>query len=324
MWLTMPAKTVELTFSTEVAGANADELTLQSIRKVGNIYTVSYHGDYEERLRWFSGEHLRLAGFNAPPSCSLFVVRTPAGEPLLGRNLDRRDIPVLAKFTPPGKYASFCLSPSVEVHLQDVLVAHPTEAQKNSFLFCLPFYPTDGINEKGLAIAIAGAPIRRNKPSKARLPMFVLLFIRRVLDGCQNVEEAARFAEAVTLYDRAIDTISHHFLVTDATGTWLVIDFPDGNLRLTSGEGEPQARTNHFLEGGPSLADTRTSFSRYAKLKAALSSPTPPASTSEAMALLQKVCDGTAWSVVYQSRAVQGLLAAGENYGTQYWFRFSD
>ena len=153
--------------------------------------------------------------------------------------------------------------------------------------------------------------------------MFVLLFIRRVLDGCQNVEEAARFAEAVTPYDRAIDTISHHFLVTDATGRWLVMDFPDGNLRLTSGQGKPQARTNHFLEGGPSLADTRTSFSRYAKLEAALNSTTPPASTSEAMALLQKVRDGTAWSVVYQARSVQGLLAAGENYGTQYRFRFS-
>jgi hypothetical protein len=32
---------------------NADELTLQSVRKVGPFYTVTYHGDYEERLRWF-------------------------------------------------------------------------------------------------------------------------------------------------------------------------------------------------------------------------------------------------------------------------------
>ncbi len=251
------------------------------------------------------------------------MVRTPAGEPLLGRNLDRRDIPVLAKFAPPGKYVSFSFSPSVEVHLQDVLVAHPTEAQKNSFLFCLPFYPTDGINEKGLAVAIAGAPIRRSKPSEARQPMFVLLFIRRVLDDCQSVDEVARFAETVTLYDRAIGTISHHFLVADATGKWLVIDYPDGRLRLTRGEGKPQARTNHFLEGGPSLADTRTSFSRYAKLEAALNSPNPPASTSEAMALLGRVRDGTAWSVVYEARSHQGLLAVREQYGTQYRFRFT-
>ena len=69
MWLTAPSKIVELSFATGGAGANAAELTLQSLRKVGNIYTVSYHGDYEERLRWFSDEHLKLAGLKAPPSC---------------------------------------------------------------------------------------------------------------------------------------------------------------------------------------------------------------------------------------------------------------
>ena len=153
--------------------------------------------------------------------------------------------------------------------------------------------------------------------------MFVLLFIRRVLDTCQSVEEVAHYAETVSLYDRTIDTISHHFLVTDASGEWLVIDYPDGSLRLTRGRGKPQARTNHFLEGGPSLSDTRTSFSRYAKLEAALNSPNPPASTSEAMALLRRVRDGTAWSVVYEAQSLQGLLAVGENYRTQYRFRFS-
>lgn len=322
-WPATPPEIVELSFGPKSVGTKADELTLRSIRKFRNFYTVSYNGGYEQRLRWFSNEHLKLAKLKKPSNCSLFVVRTPTGGPLLGRNLDRRDIPVLARFAPPGKYASYALSPSVEVHLQDVLVAHPTEAQRNSFLFCLPFYPTDGINEKGLTIAIAGAPIRRIKQSEARAPMFVLHFIRSVLDDCQNVEEVAHFAEAVTLYDRAIDKISHHFLVTDATGKWLVIDYPEGKLRLTRGQGEPQARTNHFLEGGPSLVDTRTSFSRYAKLEAALSSPNPPATIAEAMALLQRVRDGTAWSVVYDAGAREGLIAVGENYRTLYRFGFS-
>ncbi|MBN1466758.1 linear amide C-N hydrolase [candidate division KSB1 bacterium] len=323
IWRLTPPKIVDLVFGAEGVGTNGDELTLRSIQKVGKFYTVSYHGDYEQRLRWFRDEHLKLAGLKKPSNCSLFVVRTPAGEPLLGRNLDRRDIPVLARFAPPGKYASYALSPSYEVHLHDVLVANPTEAQRNNFLFCLPFYPTDGINEKGLTIAIAGAPIRRIKQSEARTPMFVLHFIRSVLDDCQNAEEVARFAETVTLYDRAIDTISHHFLVTDATGQWLVIDYPEGELRITRGEDEPQARTNHFLEGGPSLVDTQTSFSRYAQLESALNSANPPASTAEAMALLRRVRDGTAWSVVYDAGARKGLLAVRENYQTQYRFGFS-
>jgi len=317
-------KIIELSFDSQSPGHDADEQTLRSIRKVGDFYTVDYRGDYEERLRWLNDYHLKKATeLSAPSSCSLFVTYTLAGEPLLGRNLDRRDIPVLAKFAAPGKYASFALSPSVEAHVRDVWgVIQPTETQKNNFLFSLPFHPTDGINEKGLAIGIAGAPLRHVKRSEARESMFVLLFIRRVLDNCQNVEEAARFAETVSLYDRAIDIISHHFLVTDADGNWLVIDYPDGSLRLTRGQGQPQARTNHFLDGGPSSADTRTSFSRYDKLQKALHLGKSLASDSEAMALLKRVRDNTAWSVVYESRARCALLAVQENYRTQYRFGF--
>ena len=318
------SKTIELSFENQSPGLNADEQTLRSIRKLGDLCLVTYQGAYEERLRWLNNYHLKKAGLSAPPRCSLFATRTTSGEPLLGRNLDRRDIPVLAKFAAPGNHASFAFSPSIEVHLRDVLnVAQPTDAQKNNFLFALPFYPTDGLNEKGLAIGIAGAPLRRVKRSETRQPIFVLLFIRRALDHCQNVEEVARLAETVSLYDRAIDTISHHFLVTDATGHWLVIDYPDGSLRLTRGQGKPQARTNHFLDGGPSSADTRTSFSRYDKLQEALNSSTPLASDTEAMVLLKRVCDTTAWSVVYESRARRGLLAVRENYRTQYRFGFS-
>jgi len=311
---------VELSFGNGDANGNADDLTLQSIRKVGRFYTVSYYGDYEQRLRWLNDEHLRLAGLETVSHCSLFVTHTAAGEALLGRNLDRRDVPVLAKFAPPGKYASFSFAPSIEAHLRDILVAEPTEAQKQSFLHSLPFYATDGINEKGLAIAIAGAPLRTVKPSEGRRPMFVLLFIRQVLDNCQSVEEVARYAETVSPYDRAIDTISHHFLAADASGAWLVIDYPDGSLRLTQGHDTPQARTNHFLDAGPSSADTRTSFRRYRKLEAALNSPTPPDSDAQAMALLRRVRDHTAWSVVYVTRSRQGLLAVGEDYRTQYRF----
>jgi len=317
-------KIIELSFDNQSPGHNADELTLRSIRKVGDFYTVDCRGDYEERLQWLNDYHLKKAAeLSAPSTCSLFATRTASGGLLLGRNLDRRDIPVLAKFAVAGKYASFAFSPSIEVHLRDVLdVAQPTETQKNNFLFSLPFYPTDGINEKGLAIGIAGVPARRVKHSQTRQPMFVLLFIRRVLDNCQNVEEVARFAETVSLYDRAFDTISHHFLVTDAGRNSLVIDYPDGSLRLTRGQGDPLVRTNHFIEGGPSIADNRTSFSRYDKLYEALNSPKLLASDSEAMVLLKRVCDNTAWSVVYESRARRGLLAVRENYRTQYRFGF--
>jgi hypothetical protein len=320
------SEVVELSFERASTGGDADEQTLRSIRKAGDLHLVRYYGDYEARLQWLDEYHRKAADLAAAQSCSLFTAHTKAGRPLLGRNFDRLDKnPVLARFEPPGKFASFAFCPDeAGDHLRNLIAAgaSPSDELKNKFLFTLPFYVADGINEEGLAIAIAGAPLRRVKRRENSRPMFVLLFIRRVLDSCRNVEEAARLAGTVSPYDRNLETISHHFLAADAEGNWLVIDYPDGGLRLTRGRGKPQARTNHFLEGGSSSSDTRTSFSRYDRIAEALNSPKPLDSEAEAMELLKRVRGDTVWSVVYDVRGRGGLVAVRENYRRQYRFGF--
>jgi hypothetical protein len=41
------------------------------------------------------------------------------------------------------------------------------------------------------------------------------------------------------------------------------------------------------------------------------------------MQLLHRVHNYTAWSVIYNTKAKEGLIAARENYRTQYRFRFA-
>ena len=317
-------KIIELSFEEPFEGANANETTLHSIQKVGEFYTVNYHGDYIERLQWLNEYHTKESARLNQTHCSLFATYTTTEEPLLGRNFDRlRETPVLAKFSAPGKYSSFAFSPASEVFLREVYgVEQPTEDQMNKFLYCLPFFATDGINEKGLSIAIAGAPPRHVERPDTCQPMFVLLFIRHVLDNCMNVEEVARFAETVALYDSDLGTISHHFVVVDASGHWLVIDYPNGDLRLLLGQGESQARSNHFLDGGSAIDNT--SFWRYDKLFKALNSKGPMDSEYSAMDLLKRVRHDTKWSVVYESRSGIGLIAVKENYRKLYRFKFTN
>lgn len=323
-WSCNRPKIIELSFETQDTGFDEDEKTLLSIQKVGNMYTVNYYGDYEDRLKWLNDYHVKeSARLDQKSHCSLFAAYTKTKEPLLGRNFDRlSETPVLGKYSAPGKFASFAFSPGSEVYLKEVLgVSDPTEEQRNKFLFCLPFYATDGINEKGLSIAIAGAPPHRVKRPEKCEPMFVLLFIRHVLDNCQSVEEVARFAESVSLYDSDLGTISHHFVAVDAKGQWLIIDYPDGKLRLSRGQGEPKARTNHFLEGGPAIDNT--SFWRYDIINDALKSTKPLDSEREAMDLLRQVRHDTQWSVVYKSQSCGGFVAVQEQFRTQYHFGFS-
>lgn len=320
-WSCTQPKTIELSFEHVEDSVQADQKTLNSLQKVGRLYTVTYYGDYSERLEWLNNYHVagsaKLAGES---SCSLFAAYTETKDPLLGRNFDRlRETPVLGKYSAPGKYQSFAFSPGSEVFIDEVFAnTNPTKEQRDKFLTCLPFFATDGINEKGLAIAIAGAPPRQVNHSEQRKPMFVLLFIRYILDNCKNVDEVAQFAKSVTLYDSDLSTISHHFIVMDADGQWLVIDFINGNMRLKKGLGKPQARTNHFLEGGHAIDNT--SFQRYNTLKNALYSRQPLASEFEAMDLLKKVKHDTQWSVIYSPKSKSGLLAVQEQYAIQYRF----
>ena len=318
---------IELAFDNINSGPGADERTIQSIQKVDTFFTITYHREYEERLQWLNDYHMnKAAEIDKSRSCSLFVTTTASDVPIMGRNFDRlKETPVLAKFSPPGKYSSFAFSPFSEVHIKNVVKkAPPTEVQADAFLTALPFYATDGINEKGLVIGLAGAPVRKIKSSTDLQSMFVLLFIRHVLDNFQSVDQVAEFAETVSLYDRSISTISHHFMVLDSTENWLVIDYPNGSLRLTRGSQEPQYRTNHFLDGGPALPEAPTSFNRFNKLHNKLNTSEKLQSTFEAMELLKQVRSGTAWSVVYEPHTKSGFLAAKENYRKLYRFGFSE
>jgi predicted choloylglycine hydrolase len=287
------------------------------------MYTITYFGDYEERLNWFNDFHSKESIKKSDGTrCSLFTAYTNNGKSFLGRNFDRNhEIPVLAKFSAPGKYASFAFSPASEVYLFEILKnPNPTEEQRNKLLYCLPFYSTDGINEKGLSIAIAGAPPRKIKNQEVDNRIFVLYFIRQVLDNCKNIEEVTQYAKTVSIYDSDYNTISHHFIVVDANRNWLVIDYPDGSLRIKQGQGTPAIRTNHFLDGGAAIEDN--SFWRYDKLYSALNSGDTLECEADAMNILKQVQNNTKWSVVYESSTCSGIVTVNENYKTQLRFKF--
>jgi hypothetical protein len=317
-------KTIDLSFEQKKGVSNADEQTIQSIQKISGMYIINYYGDYEDRLKWLNDYHSKESVKKGQEiRCSLFAAYTKSGKSILGRNFDRDyETPVLTKYSAPGKYTSFAFSPASEVFLHEVVKnPNPTEEQKNKLLYCLPFYSTDGINEKGLSIAIAGAPPLKIKDTGIENRIFVLYFIRHVLDNCKNVEEVAQFARTVCLYDSDFNTISHHFIAVDASQKWLIIDYPDGSLKITKGQGTSQVRTNHFLDSMQSIEDN--SFRRYNILNSALNSTDTLNSETDAMKLLKKVQNSTKWSVVYESNSCTGTIAVNENYKTQLKFGFN-
>jgi hypothetical protein len=317
---------VELTSFEQIADTSIpdDQKTFESIKTIGSLYTVNYYGGYDDRLRWLKKFHAEEATKLARSrSCSLFSTTDISGNKFFCRNFDRKDeTPVFAKFSPPGKFKSFAFSPYSEVAIGEVLKPDHTEEQLGAFLTCLPFYATDGINEKGLAIGLAGAPARKLDHTDSKDPMFVLHFIREVLDTCENLDQVTQLINRVDLYDRDIDTISHHILIVEQTGDWIVLDYPNGKLRITRDSGHDVCRTNHFLEGGPALPEAPDSFERYRLICQRLGSIEKLEDALDGMQLLEDAANGTAWSVVYDLTNLDIHLAAGENYNNIFHVEF--
>jgi hypothetical protein len=112
----------------------------------------------------------------------------------------------------------------------------------NSVLFV-----DDGINERGVSVALASVPpepIHRDENKKL---VAVSYAIREILDHAGSVEEAIAIVRGLDVFDQDVGTISHHFLVADATGQSAVTEYIDGQWRVLR-TGRPwQVATNTAL-----------------------------------------------------------------------------
>ena len=318
-------KTTEnLDFSEDTRDLDLDEKTIDSIKINGNLYTVRYYGDYHERMKAFEGYFKEKATEKAGnTACSMLYCKNECENLLLGRNFDALENAILARFDPPDGYSSYAMSPASDVRFKEfVLCEAPTEQVKEIFLTALPCCPVDGINETGLAIAIAGTGPEKIKISQEKRSIFVLQFIRMALDTCSNIEQVAELARNLRLFDQDINTISHHFIVADANGNSMVIDYPDGKLRFSINKNRAIIRTNHFLDSNKCVPENTTSFSRYNIISNAITRSEMPETSETIMNILQKAKDNTAWSAVYDLKHKKLLLSVNENYETLFSVSF--
>ena len=105
--------------------------------------------------------------------------------------------------------------------------------------------PFDGMNSKGVAVAMAAVPTARSGSGKATGSLGVM---RLVLD------RAASVGEAVAIFRRTAVDFSDgpplHYMVADASGESAVVEYVDGRVQVISRGARPwQAMTNFVLTG---------------------------------------------------------------------------
>ena len=153
-------------------------------------------------------------------ACSAFCVTDADGDVLTGRNydFDSDTSAILVKCAPRNGYRSVGVASLDHVGANrlngftEKLLALPT-----------PFICVEGINEKGVSIAVLMLDSESTRQDTERPDLFTTLAVRLVLD------HAATTREAVELFRRhdmfAMSGGDYHFFVADATGDSRVLEY---------------------------------------------------------------------------------------------------
>ncbi len=223
-------------------------VTMKSVKKLDdNIYLLDYRNDYhiDELLEKgvssiggllaFAADSLTFGlklckiGGDEGAGCTTFEAYNPKGEHLLARNFDFKTAPCFVVWThPEGRYSSIST-----VDANFMLYGSKPECKKlNSYrVLIAPYCPVDGLNEKGLAIAVLqmrAKPTNQTDPSKRDITTTAM--IRGVLDTCADTDEAVEFIKKYNMHDSI--GVNYHYQIVDKRGRSVVVEYIDGELHI--------------------------------------------------------------------------------------------
>ncbi len=153
--------------------------------------------------------------------CSAFTIDDAEGDVLMGRNYDFKNdtSAMLVYCTPKDGYKSVAFA------ALDNVSANVPEQSIAKKLACLtaPFICLDGMNEKGVSIAVLTLDSEPTFQQTGKPVIFTTLAIRLVLDRAATTQEAV---DLLAQYDMfATSGRDYHFYITDASGDGRVVEY---------------------------------------------------------------------------------------------------
>lgn len=262
-------------------------------------------------------------------ACSTFNARTPEGEYILGRNFDYKEAPCMVLWTNPQKgYRSVAVA-DINMFLHGT--KHITFGDTGSHLRAMgaPYASMDGINEKGLAVAVLQVKAKATKQNTGKKPVITTVAIRAVLDKCATVDEAIKLFSSYDMND--LLGICYHYQIADADGCSAIIEFVDNKMYVIKQKKKDNnlMLTNFFLTPGGDNSHGKGT-DRFEKMRKRLAETDGVISEDDAMELLSQVKLNyrhklghmviSLWSSVYNCNERSLLLSVGMDYSKKFKF----
>lgn len=153
--------------------------------------------------------------------CSAFTLTDTDGQVHMGRNYDFRydTSNMLVYCAPKNGYRSVAFAA-----LDNVSANTPTSSIKQKMAtLTAPFVCLDGMNEKGVSIAVLTLDSDPVHQDTGKETIFTTLAIRLVLDRASTTEEAVELLGSYDMY--ASSGRDYHFYITDASGDGRVVEY---------------------------------------------------------------------------------------------------
>lgn len=218
-------------------------------------------------------------------ACSTFIAETPEKGYIFGRNLDNQltDLAVV-KTAPKNGYKSVSVVNLSFLGYNDTYT--PEAVMDRIVTLGVPYFPLDGINEKGLAVGVLQLQAPPTNQQTDKVDIGTTLAIRILLDKAATVKEAV---DMLAQYDmHASANGCFHIQIVDATGASVVVSYVNNEMVVTEKEGKYQAATNFYLHDVP-FEYEKQGEDRYEKLMTTLAENDGVLTADEGMKLLNAV-----------------------------------
>ncbi len=320
--------------------------SLESLEKVApGLYTMDYGYDYDidELLENGVSTHVELILYALNNTllselpgcaCTTFNSVNSNGDYLFSRNFDYMDSEFVLVWTHPSNgYASVSSVSLMFMGYDEDFM--PDNLVNSVFSLLAPYVPLDGINEKGLSIAVLELEKDPTFQRTLKKDLTTTTMIRAVLDKAATVDEAIEIFKSYDMRDLLVGGCNYQFQIADANGKSVIIEYVDNEMVLIYPEKNSenvvdyQVAANYYLAPGVDDPDgmgqerAETAYSALNKSKGVTSE-------KEAMNILKSVsmkdadlhgyiCS-TLWSTVYNTKTLSLDICVQNDYSKTYHF----
>ena len=282
------------------------------------LFSFTYSGDYQFDSYLETGNIPVYAITNQKNknfTCTCFTAFGAEGR-LLGRNYDwpEQSTYYLVFTNPPQGYAAVS---TVDMYFFNYHHDQTPDYEGNQdILRTIPFYPFDGMNEKGVAVGMNALPAGRGPYDSEKVTIGELQLIRLVLDYAASTREAVTLIQQ---YNIRMEDPPIHYLIADSMGHSVIIEFSDGNMYVMENQDPWQVTTNFVISDYSDPLEAPCW--RYRDACQTLETANGSLSQSEAYGLLQNVSvPSTRWTTLFNLKTGQLQISMGRSWDNLHFF----